>query len=256
MSVALRICTCITTDSVAAVETLRAELARAKDQTRMSNAAAEKVAAELKVEQTARRQCKERISTMALELKDATSRCQVLEKDNKAKAADLDKALQEAKEARSESRAAREEIRQAGEIAAGKPFLLQTKFDNPNYAPLNQVWSSPDAFLDLPKSASDAAQFYQAREGYATEKLFWSQFGASKRPLLLNEQLTQWAELHGISGAAIKDVVVRLWPTEPIPDSCFGLVRRLADAVPRIDVVKRSACIEGARMAFARAKTY
>ena len=96
---------------------------------------------------------------MALDLKDATRRCQVLEKDNKAKVADLVKALQEAKEARSESRAAREEIRQAGEIAAGKPFLLQTKFRNPNYAPLNQVWSSPDALLDLPKSASDAAQF-------------------------------------------------------------------------------------------------
>ena len=34
------------------------------------------------------------------------------------------------------------------------------------------------------------------------------------------------------------------------------MVRRLADAVPCIDVVKRSACIEGARMAFARVKTY
>ena len=54
----------------------------------------------------------------------------------------------------------------------------------------------------------------------------------------------------------MKDVVVRLWPTKPIPDSYFGLVRRLADVVPRIDVVKRSACIEGARMAFARVKTY
>ena len=66
----------------------------------MSNAAAEKVATELKVEQTSRRQCEERIYTMALELKDATSRCQVFEKDNKAKAADFDKALQEAKEVR------------------------------------------------------------------------------------------------------------------------------------------------------------
>ena len=54
----------------------------------------------------------------------------------------------------------------------------------------------------------------------------------------------------------MKDVVVRLWPTEPIPNSYFGLVRWLADAVPRIDAVKRSACIEGARMAFARVKTY
>ena len=54
----------------------------------------------------------------------------------------------------------------------------------------------------------------------------------------------------------MKDVMTGLWPNEPIPDSYFGLVRRLADAVPRIDVVKRSACIEGARMAFARVKTY
>ena len=140
----------------------------------MSSAAAEKAVAELKAEQAARRQCEERISTMALELKDATSRCELLEKDNKTKAADLDKALREAKESRSKSRAAREEIRQAGEIAAGKPFLLQTKFGDPNYAPLNQVWSSPDVLLDLPKSASEAAQFYQAQEGYATEKLFCS----------------------------------------------------------------------------------
>ena len=118
------------------------------------------------------------------------------------------------------------------------------------------MWSSPDALLDLPKSASDAAQFYQAQEGCATEKLFWSQFGASKRPLLLNEQMTQWAELHRLSGSAMKDVMTGLWPNEPIPDSYFGLVRRLADAVPRIDVVKRSTCIKGARMAFARVKTY
>ena len=110
--------------------------------------------------------------------------------------------------------------------------------------------------MDLPKSPSDAAQFYRAQEGYATEKLFWSQFGASKRPLLLNEQMSQWAELHRISGDAMKNVIIRLWPSEPIPSSYFGLVRRLVDAVPHIDAVKRSACIEGARMAFARVKTF
>ena len=123
----------------------------------MSKAATEKAAADLKAEQTDRHPCEERISTMALELKDTTSRCQVLEKDNKAKSANLDKALQEAKEAWSESRAAREEIQQVGEIVVGKPFLLQTKFGDPKYAPLNQVWSSPGALLDLPKSAPDAA---------------------------------------------------------------------------------------------------
>ena len=168
-------------DGATAVEALRAE------QARCSNAAAEKASAELKAEQATRRQDEEKISMVALELENATGRCEFLEKENKALTAELDKALQEAREARSESRAVREEVRQAREIAAGKPFLLQTKFGDPNYAQLNRVWSSPDEFLDLPKSSSDAAQYYQARDGYATEKLFWSQFGASKRPLLLNE---------------------------------------------------------------------
>ena len=177
-------------DGAAAVEVLRAELARAKEQARRSNAAAEKASAELKAEQAARRQDEEKISTMTLELEDATGRCEFLEKESKALTADLDKALQEARAARSESRAAREEVRQAREIAAGKPFLLQTKFGDPNYAQLNQVWSSSDEFLNLPKSSADAAQYYQARDGYATEKLFWSQFGASKRSLLLNEQMS------------------------------------------------------------------
>ncbi|XP_048527687.1 uncharacterized protein LOC125507032 [Triticum urartu] len=55
---------------------------------------------------------------MELELKNATSRCEYLEKENEAKTAELGKALREAREVRSESRAAREEIQQAGEIAA------------------------------------------------------------------------------------------------------------------------------------------
>ena len=114
----------MTGDGAAAVEILWAELARAKEQARFSNAAAEKASAELKAEQAARRQDEEKISAMALELKNAAGRCELLEKENEAKTADLDKALRETKEARSESRAAREEIRQAGEIAARKPFLL------------------------------------------------------------------------------------------------------------------------------------
>ena len=63
--------------------------------------------------------------------------CKSLKEENKSKAIELAKALQEAKEAQSKSRAAREEIRQAGQIAAGKPFLLQTKFGDQRYALLN-----------------------------------------------------------------------------------------------------------------------
>jgi hypothetical protein len=90
---------CMTADGAAAVEVLRAELARAKEQARFSNAAAEKASAKLKAEQAARGQDEEKISMMALELKNAAGRCEFLEKENKAKTADLDKALQEAKEA-------------------------------------------------------------------------------------------------------------------------------------------------------------
>ena len=68
------------------------------------------------------------------ELKDGAGKCEALEEKNKAQAVDLAKALQEAKEARTESQASLEEIRQADQIAAGKPFLLQTKFGSQKYA--------------------------------------------------------------------------------------------------------------------------
>ena len=52
----------------------------------------------------------------------------------------------------------------------------------------------------------------------------------------------------------MKDVIVCLWPAEAIPSSLFGLVKRMVEALPRIDALKHSSCIEGARMAFARVK--
>ena len=109
--------------------------------------------------------------------------------------------------------------------------------------------------MDLPKSATDANQFFHMQEGHATEKLFWSHFDTPKHPLL-NEQMAQWAELHKMSGTAMKDIIARLWPTEPIPNSYFGLVRQLVNVVSRIDAVKRPTCIAGARMALARVKIY
>ena len=60
----------MTIDGAATVETLRAELARAKEQARNSNAAALKAVEELWAEQAAHCQSKERIAKMAVELKD------------------------------------------------------------------------------------------------------------------------------------------------------------------------------------------
>ena len=71
-----------------------------------------------------------------------------------------------------------------------------------------------------------------------------------------SNQLKQLVELHRVAELAMKDLIIRLWPAEAIPSSYFGLVKRLVDACPRLDVVKRSVCIEGARMAFARVKVW
>ena len=123
---------CMNADGAAAVEALRAELILAKERAHFCDAAAEGASVELQAEQVARCQGEEKISMMTLALENATGRCEFLEKENKALTAELDKARQEAREARPESRALCEDIRQAKEIVAGKPFLLQTKFGDPN----------------------------------------------------------------------------------------------------------------------------
>ena len=70
------------------------------------------------------------------------------------------------------------------------------------------------------------------------------------------DQLKQLVELHRVAELAMKDLIIRLWPTEAMPSSYFRLVRRVVNACPRLDVVKRSACIEGARMTPARCKMW
>ena len=52
------------------------------------------------------------------------------------------------------------------------------------------------------------------------------------------------------------DVVTHLWPGRPKPKSYFGLLQQFLGALPHIKAMKRSACIEGARMALARVKIY
>ena len=111
-------------------------------------------------------------------------------------------------------------------------------------------------FAELPRSISDAAQFYRAEERNTADKLFWSQYLAPNYPVPFVDQLKQLIELHKAAELAMKDLVIRLWPAEPIPSSYFGLVKRLVSACPQLVVIKRSVCIEGARMALARAKVH
>ena len=92
------------------MEVLRAELAQAKEQARVSNAAALKAAEELRAEQAAHRRSEEKIAEMAVELKNVVDRYELLEKENKDNLAELNKALNATKEMRTEVRGAREEL--------------------------------------------------------------------------------------------------------------------------------------------------
>ena len=121
------------------METLRAELARAKEQARSSSAAALKAAEELRAKKAAHCKSQEKMAKMAIELKAAADLCRVLEKENQAKASDLEKAAVTTKDLRSAMRAKKEELHEAGDIVAGKPFLLQRKFGDPRYAPLDRL---------------------------------------------------------------------------------------------------------------------
>ncbi|XBH84886.1 hypothetical protein VPH35_072949 [Triticum aestivum] len=119
-----------------------------------------------------------------------------------------------------------------------------------------QLEDNKGAFADLPRGISDAVEFYRAKEGSSTEKLFWSQYIGAKHPMPLSDQLKQLVELHKAAELAMKDLIVRMWPREPLPSSYFGLVKRLVNACPRLEAIKRSVCIEGARRSFARAKVH
>ena len=88
------------------------------------------------------------------------------------------------------------------------------------------------------------------------EKLFWSQYLTPEHPVPFSDQLKQLVELHRAAELAMKDLIIRLWSAKPIPSSYFGLVKRFVSACPQLEIIKRSVCMEGARMAFARAKVH
>ena len=243
-------------DGAAAVEDLRAELARAKEQARKSEAAALKAAEELEAEKAAHCRSREEMAGMATKLKVATDRLEVLEGERRAEQEDLKKADAEAKDARSAMRAMKEELRQVGDIVAGKPFMLRRKFTDPKYAQLGRLYGAEDPYLDLAASAADAVVHFRSQKDHEMEELFWSQFHSPERPLPLSDRLVEWAELNRLSGLAMTDVVAHLWPERPKPKSYFGLLQQFLGAVPHIKAMKRSACIEGAWMALARVKTY
>ena len=133
---------------------------------------------------------------------------------------------------------------------------MQSKHVEEAFLLLTRIRSSPGAFTDLPCSVSDAAELYRAQEGSSTEKLFWSHYVGAEHPMPLSDQLKQLVELHMAAELSMKGFIVRMSPGELLPTSYFGLIKRMVDACPRLEVIKRSVCIEGARRAFARVKVH
>src|SRR3954468_9549476 len=190
------------------------------------------------------------------ELQALMKKHESLELESKAQASELASALETAKGAKAEAQKALQELEEMKKTAAGKAFLMQSRNIKLNDLTLTRIRSSPGAFADLPRSVSAAAAFYRAEEGSSTKKVFWSQYAEAGHPVPLRDQLKQLVELHKAAEQAMKGFIVRLWPGEALPGSYFGLVRRLVEACPRLEVIKRSVCIEGARRALARAKVH
>ena len=95
------------------------------------------------------------------------------------------------KDTRSAMRAKKEELREARDIVAGKPFMLRRKFGDPQYAPLDRLCSSADAYMDLAASAADAAKYFQGQTDSEVDKLFWTKFHVLEHPLSLTDQLAE-----------------------------------------------------------------
>ncbi len=86
--------------------------------------------------------------------------------------------------------------------------------------------------MELPCSISDASQFYRDEERNTADKLFWMQYLAPNYLVPFADQLKQLIELQKAAELAMKDLIIRLWPVEPIPSSYFRPVKRLVSAYP------------------------
>ena len=114
---------------------------------------------------TEREKQEARAGEVQQELHALVMKHEALELDLKTRESELAAALESAKSAKAEAQKALQEIDAMKKIAMGKAFNMQSKHVKVNYLLLTRVRSSPGAFADLPRSLSDATQFYQAEEG-------------------------------------------------------------------------------------------
>ena len=113
-----------------------------------------------------------RVGEVQEELQELGKKLESAERELKAKEAELAKTLTNTKDAKADAERAQQEIQEAKKIAVGKKFCMQSKHVEEAFLLLTRIRSSPGAFADLPRSISDAAEFYRDEEGSSTEKLF------------------------------------------------------------------------------------
>ena len=157
------------------VEALRKAIAEAE----------EKAAAE----QALREKHEARVVEAEQELQEAVKKCKTLEQSLTEKESEVTKAHQATSDARGETQSALQGIQEARKIAAGKAFfhVKQVFEEKIMFLILNLDFSG--VFAELPRSISDAAQFYRAEERSTADKLFWSQYLAPNYPVPFADQL-------------------------------------------------------------------
>ena len=111
-------------------------------------------------QQVARKKLKARVNKVQQELQDAVKKCEALEHEASVQETELTKARQSVEAARNDARDALQEIQGANKIAAGKAFNMQSKYVERKYLLLTRIQSCPGAFVGLPHSVSDAAEFF------------------------------------------------------------------------------------------------
>ena len=132
--------------ATAEVATLKQALSEAKDKAAKERAEREKQEA--------------RVGEVQQELHALVTKHEALELDLRTRESELAAALESAKSAKAEAQKALQDIDAMKKIATGKAFYMQSKHVKVNSLLLSRIRSSPGAFADLPRSVSDATQFY------------------------------------------------------------------------------------------------
>ena len=141
------------------------------------------------MERTEREKHETQVGEVRQELQALMTKHEALELDSKTRESELAATLESVKSAKAEAQKALQEVDAMKKIAAGKAFYMQSKHVKVNYRLLTRIRSSSGAFADLPRSVSDAAQFYQAEDGSSTKKLFWFQYTEAEHPVPMSDQL-------------------------------------------------------------------